>query len=133
MKRQKLPIHTDEAETFVDITGWVQTIVKKAEIQQGMCHLFVPHTTAGVTVNENCDPDVTRDMLVALDKQVPKKGDYRHAEGNSHAHIKASMMGHSLTVPVEGGRLLLGQWQGLYFTEFDGPRSRQVIVTVTGC
>jgi secondary thiamine-phosphate synthase enzyme len=100
--------------------------VRAGSIEAGVCTLFVPHTTAGITVNENTDPDVVRDMEEALEKAVPWQGDYRHAEGNSAAHIKASLMGFSLQIPIAGGRLCLGTWQGIYLCEFDGPRTREV-------
>ncbi len=97
-----------------------------------MCHVFVPHTTAGVTINEVADPDVRRDLVTALEVLVPDHGQFRHVEGNSPAHVKATLVGSSVTVPVSSGRLVLGTWQGLYFCEFDGPRSRKVHVTVMG-
>ncbi len=92
--------------------------------------VYVPHTTAGVTINENGDPDVVRDILTSLNKNFPVVDNYRHFEGNSHAHIKASLMGSSCLVPIEGGRMQLGRWQGIYFCEFDGPRRRSVLVNV---
>lgn len=122
-------VTTKQRAQFVDITAEVQEVVSRAGMKQGICQIFIPHTTAGVTINENADPDVVRDIIAALEKLVPQSGDYRHSEGNSDAHIKASMMGFSLTVPVEQGRLVLGTWQGIYFCEFDGPRTRQVHVT----
>ncbi|ABK46133.1 protein of unknown function UPF0047 [Magnetococcus marinus MC-1] len=131
LKRHVLAVNSGRAQAFIDITDGVNALISKAKMQQGLCHLFVPHTTAGITVNENCDPDVARDILATLDQLVPIHGNYRHAEGNSHAHLKASLMGHALSVPIEGGKLLLGTWQGLYFTEFDGPRARKVILTLS--
>ncbi|MHB1455442.1 MAG: secondary thiamine-phosphate synthase enzyme YjbQ, partial [Armatimonadota bacterium] len=92
--------------------------------------IFVPHTTAGITINENADPDVVRDLIETLNRIVPENGDYRHSEGNSDAHLKASMMGFSATIIVENGKLLLGTWQGIYFCEFDGPRTRHIFVKV---
>lgn len=115
---------------LVAITSEAQRIVRESGVQSGACVVFVPHTTAGVTINENADPDVVRDMDSALGKAVPWSAHYRHAEGNSAAHVKASLMGSSVTVPIEEGRLVLGTWQGLYFCEFDGPRERRVHVQI---
>jgi secondary thiamine-phosphate synthase enzyme len=119
------------AEGFIDITGQVRKIVASGNVQNGLCQIFVPHTTAGVTINENADPDVVTDMLAALGKMVPDLP-YRHGEGNSPAHVKSSLVGCSLTVPISEGRLCLGTWQGIYFCEFDGPRSRKVWVQLIG-
>lgn len=116
---------------FIDITARVSELIRHSCIRQGICQVFVPHTTAGVTVNENADPDVVTDMLAALDQMVPKLS-YRHFEGNSPAHVKSSLVGCSLTVPVADGELVLGTWQGIYFCEFDGPRKRRVLVQVVG-
>ncbi|MDT8900549.1 secondary thiamine-phosphate synthase enzyme YjbQ [Anaeroselena agilis] len=118
-------------EGFVDITAQIAAIVRAAGIGEGICHIFVPHTTAGVTINENADPDVVADMLAGLDKIVPRLP-YRHAEGNSPAHIKASLLGAAATVPITGGSLMLGTWQAVYLGEFDGPRRRTVCVTLVG-
>ncbi len=118
-------------EGFVDITAHVRQIVRNSNIQQGICQVFVPHTTAGVTINENADPDVVIDMLAALEHMVPNLP-YRHGEGNSPAHVKSSLMGCSITVPVVDSNLILGTWQGVYFCEFDGPRQRKVFVQVVG-
>jgi secondary thiamine-phosphate synthase enzyme len=120
-----------ETEGFIDITAKVRSFIEGSRIRQGICQVVIPHTTAGITVNENADPDVVTDMLVALDEMVPKLS-YRHAEGNSRAHVKSSLMGCSLTLPVENGDLVLGTWQGIYFCEFDGPRKRKVFVQVIG-
>lgn len=119
------------AEGFIDITGQVRKIVASGNVQNGLCQIFVPHTTAGVTINENADPDVVMDMLAALGKMVPDLH-YRHSEGNSPAHVKSSLVGCSLTVPIAEGRLCLGTWQGIYFCEFDGPRTRKVWVQLVG-
>ena len=116
---------------FIDITGQVRRVVAAGDVQNGLCQIFVPHTTAGVTINENADPDVVTDMLAALKKMVPNLP-YRHGEGNSPAHVKSSLVGCSLTVPIAEGRLCLGTWQGIYFCEFDGPRSRKVWVQLVG-
>ena len=119
------------AEGFIDITGQVRKIVASGNVQNGLCQIFVPHTTAGVTINENADPDVVTDMLAALGKIVPDLH-YRHSEGNSPAHVKSSLVGCSITVPISEGRLCLGTWQGIYFCEFDGPRTRKVWVQLVG-
>ena len=119
------------AEGFIDITGQVRKIVASGNVQNGLCQIFVPHTTAGVTINENADPDVVTDMLAALGKMVPDLH-YRHSEGNSPAHVKSSLVGCSITVPISEGRLCLGTWQGIYFCEFDGPRTRKVWVQLAG-
>ncbi len=125
-------VSTKQQAHFVEITSQVQKAVDEAGIQDGAVIVFVPHTTAGITINENADPSVQRDILNHLDKMVPQSGDYRHSEGNSPAHIKASLMGSSVTVLVSDGRLALGTWQGIYFCEFDGPRNRQVWVKTVG-
>jgi secondary thiamine-phosphate synthase enzyme len=121
-----LPIRTSQRQQFVAITGQLQEFVRSQGWQDGLLHLHCPHTTAGLTVNENADPDVARDMLAGLARLVPERGDYRHAEGNSDAHIKASLMGPGLTLVVEQGKIRLGTWQGVYFCEFDGPRHREL-------
>jgi len=113
---------------FVDITERVQKLVTQAAVAEGLCVVFVPHTTAAVTLNEHADPDVVRDLVADLAARVPHQGDYRHAEGNSDSHIKASLLGNSQTVPISGGRLALGRWQGIFLCEFDGPRTRNVQV-----
>ena len=125
-------VRTKGRSDFVDITADISSLVKEGDIHSGLCHVFVTHTTAGVTINEDADPDVVTDIIAALDRMVPWNGPYRHAEGNSAAHIKASIMGSSVTIPVMDGKLVLGTWQGVYFCEFDGPRTRTVIVTLTG-
>jgi secondary thiamine-phosphate synthase enzyme len=124
----QLEINTRSAAELVDITAVVQRTVAEKGMQSGVCHVFVPHTTAGLTLNENWDPSVRGDILMELDKIVPWGDNYRHAEGNSAAHIKASLMGFSQTLLVEDGRLVLGTWQGIYLAEFDGPRRRRVLV-----
>ena len=113
---------------MVDITTAVQKEVAGAGIQSGLCTVYVPHTTAGVTINEGADPAVCQDMLGKLEDLVPPNAGYRHMEGNADSHIKASLMGSSVTVLVEGGRLIMGTWQKIFFCEFDGPRSRKVYV-----
>jgi secondary thiamine-phosphate synthase enzyme len=118
---------------MLDVTTRVQAIVADAGVQTGLVTVYIPHTTAGVTINENADPDVVHDTLRQLDEMVPwRQPFYRHAEGNSASHVKASMMGSSVTVLIEDGKLQLGTWQGVWFCEFDGPRTRKVWVKVTG-
>lgn len=125
---QTCSVSTRSRTHFVDITDQVQRAVSSMAIENGFVTVFVPHTTAGITLNENADPDVTRDMEAALDAAVPWRANYAHAEGNSAAHVKASMMGFSLHLLVADGRLMLGRWQAVYFCEFDGPRTRTVLV-----
>ena len=126
-----LEVRTGSQTEFIDLTARIQQVVAASGIAEGLCHVFVPHTTAGVTINENADPNVTADILMVLNKVISDREPYRHAEGNSPAHIKASLMGPQLTVFVSHGRLVLGTWQGIYFCEFDGPRHRRVHVKVT--
>ena len=111
---------------MIEVTDRVQQAVAESGIIDGIAHLFTPHTTAAITINENADPDVVHDMLTILDRLVPFENGYRHAEGNSAAHVKSSMFGCSETIQVENSRLALGTWQGIYFCEFDGPRRRQL-------
>ena len=119
-----LEIQTQGRTEFVDITARVQAAVVELGVQAGAVTVFVPHTTAGITINENADPDVVTDITAALEKLIPWNDHYRHGEGNSAAHIKAGLMGSSVRVLVENGRLQLGTWQAIYFCEFDGPRTR---------
>jgi secondary thiamine-phosphate synthase enzyme len=127
----RLKIRTSARNELLEITGEVQSAVNASGVSDGVCTVFIPHTTAGVTINENADPDVVRDVIETLNRLVPDGASYyRHSEGNSDAHMKASMMGSSVTVIVERGRLVLGTWQGIYLCEFDGPRNRQVFVRV---
>ena len=132
MKWTQVDVSTGARTQFLDITGAVASEVAKTGMKNGICYVYMPHTTAGLTINENADPDVARDILAGLARLVPPTGDYRHAEGNSDAHIRASLMGFTVTVPVIEGRLALGTWQGIYFCEFDGPRRRHVLVGVIG-
>jgi len=123
-------VKTGARTQFVDITGEVQQAVRKLGITEGVCTVFVPHTTAGITINENADPSVVRDLINTLEKLIPYGAGYSHSEGNADSHVKASLMGSSVQVIVNEGRLQLGTWQGIYFCEFDGPRSRRVWVSV---
>ena len=123
-------VKTNKRIEFVDITGDVKEFVKKSGTRDGICTGFVPHTTAGITINENADPDVRDDINMHLSKLVPEHSSFRHVEGNSDAHIKAGILGFSQTLIIQGGELLLGIWQGIYFCEFDGPRTRKFYVKI---
>jgi len=129
---EKLSVSTDEREVTIDVTARVRAAVTRSKIREGICVVNVAHTTAGVFVNENADPDVQRDLLHQLAQLVPKDRDYRHAEGNAAAHIKGVLVGGDVTLSVHEGELELGTWQGVYFAEFDGPRERRATVTVIG-
>ncbi len=126
---QTISVQTQTREELKDITAEVERAVHRSGIHTGMCMVFVPHTTAGITINENADPSVRDDMLMALRTVVPDSLPYTHAEGNSPAHVKASLMGSSVQILIEGNRPVLGTWQGVYFCEFDGPRTRRVHVS----
>ena len=127
---KKLSIRTNAREELLDVTSQIIKAVKESGIQNGIAFCFIPHTTAAITINENADPDVKRDLLYKLQKEIPQNDGYHHAEGNSDAHLKASLFGFSEQVLIENGRLVLGTWQGIYFCEFDGPRSRNLILKV---
>jgi secondary thiamine-phosphate synthase enzyme len=129
---EQFSVSTHNRTELINIDDQVRRMVAESGVQSGICQVFIPHTTAGVTINENADPSVIRDILMEIDKVFPFEDDYRHAEGNSAAHIKSSMVGCDQTVPIEGGRLVLGTWQSIFFCEFDGPRQRKVIVQITG-
>jgi len=123
---ERVNVTTQQREQLIDITAIVQDFVTNADVTDGVVTLFVPHTTAAVTINENADPDVVHDILDKLHREFPQQDQYRHAEGNSDAHLKSSLTGPSLQVIVADGRLVLGTWQGIYFCEFDGPRTRKL-------
>ena len=123
-----MPVATRARTELKDITAAVEQVVSESGISSGLCHLFVPHTTAGLLINENDDPDVARDITAVLDRLAPPSASYRHAEGNADAHVKSALVGVSASIPVEGGRLVLGRWQGIFFCEFDGPRRREIKV-----
>jgi secondary thiamine-phosphate synthase enzyme len=125
-------VKTSSDVEFVDITGRVKEHVSASKVGEGICLVYVPHTTAGVTINEAADPSVKQDMIKELNKIVPFSDSYRHMEGNSAAHIKTTLTGSSVQLPVSGGRLVTGTWQGIYLCEFDGPRSRTVSVQILG-
>lgn len=128
---ERLSIRTSAGTAMIDITSKVQQVVERSGVKSGICTVFVPHTTAGITINENADPDVVSDILTEINKIVPFEDGYSHGEGNSAAHIKASLFGSSQQIIIENSRLLLGTWQGIYFCEFDGPRNREVYVKIT--
>ena len=125
-----LNIKSRSKTEFIDITDDIQIVIKESGVNDGICHIYVPHTTAGITINEGADPSVKRDILTSINRLVPFEGDYQHMEGNSAAHIKSSLVGVYQSVLVEDGKPLLGTWQSVYFCEFDGPRHRRVIVKI---
>ncbi|MEW5949879.1 MAG: secondary thiamine-phosphate synthase enzyme YjbQ [Thermodesulfobacteriota bacterium] len=125
-----ITIRTTNQTELIDITRQVERVVTEKGVRDGLCCIFIPHTTAGVTINEGADPDVQKDILAILNEVIPFRFPYCHAEGNSPAHIKASIMGSSVKVIVESGKFLLGTWQSIFFCEFDGPRTRRVYVKV---
>lgn len=126
-----LTVKTDKHTQMKDITPQIRQAIRESGAEEGICTIFVPHTTAAVTINENADPDVVRDFTMEINKIVPWEDGYRHIEGNSAAHLKSSLIGFSETILVEGGEPVLGTWQGIYFVEFDGPRTRRVYVRVS--
>ena len=126
----EIPLRTNSRTEFINITSQVHDAVVKSGVREGICLVYAPHTTAGLTINENADPDVTEDIASSLEKLVPWKAGYEHTEGNSAAHIKSSILGVSKQIIVNSGRLVLGTWQGIFFVEFDGPRTRKVFIKV---
>lgn len=129
---ETIEVVTNKVNQFKDITCDVQTVISNHGIKTGFVHLFVPHTTAAVTINENTDPHVKKDMIFGLTQAFPEHKEYLHFEGNSHAHIKSSVIGNDQTVFIKDGQLKLGQWQALYFCEFDGPRKRRLDIQILG-
>lgn len=130
MKTIKFEVRTSKHTQMLDITREVQRAVTESGVRDGICTVFIPHTTAAVTINENADPDVVRDFTMEINRIVPWEDGYHHMEGNSAAHLKSSMIGFSEQIIIEDGRLLLGTWQGIYFCEFDGPRNRKCYVKI---
>jgi len=131
MAFKTISVKTDGTQQFVDITPQVRMVVRESGVKSGVCRVFIPHTTAAVTINENADPDVRRDILNRLEAVAPADGTYLHSEGNAHAHVKATLVGSSVTVFVEASRLMLGTWQSIFLCEFDGPRTRNVMVRIS--
>lgn len=127
---QTVIVKTDRRTQLLDVTAQVQKAVTAAKVAEGVCYLYVPHTTAAITINECADPDVARDVEGALERLVPATGPYRHSEGNSDSHVKAVVVGSSQVVLIEKGKLALGRWQGIFFCEFDGPRERRLQVKI---
>jgi len=127
---EKINIKTNRRIELVDITDRVQAAVAKSRVKEGICCIFCPHTTAGLTINENADPSVQSDIVNTLNKLIPANAGYAHSEGNADSHVKSSLLGSSLNIFVEGGKLALGTWQGIYFCEGDGPRSREIWIKV---
>ena len=127
---KEISVETHSRVEMINITTAVQKTVCEEKIKSGICLVYTPHTTAAVTINENADPDVPRDILAALDRAVPLSANYRHAEGNSAAHVKSSLVGASELVIIVNGRLVLGTWQSIFFCEFDGPRTRKVLISI---
>ncbi len=127
---EQINIKTFQRVEFIDISDEIENLVRKSEIIEGICILFVPHTTAGLTINENSDPSVKNDIRLKINKMIPYKEEYSHNEGNSDAHIKSSLFGCSLNLIISGGKLVLGMWQGIYFCELDGPKNRNLYVKI---
>jgi len=132
VRHEQITVVTKKREETIDITSRVKSAVTRAKVGEGIVAVSVAHTTAAVFVNENADPDVQRDLLTALERAVPRDAKYAHAEGNGPAHIKAVLIGNSVTLPVRDGAIALGTWQGIYFAELDGPRERTATITVIG-
>ena len=127
---KEIPVRTSKRIEFIDIASEVQEAVSESSLKEGFCLVYCPHTTAAITINEGADPSVAEDIIAKLNKLVPASANYSHAEGNSDAHIKSSLLGCSELIPVQNGKLVLGTWQSIYFCEFDGPRQRKAIVSV---
>jgi len=125
-----IELHTTQRCEFIDITDRIEKVIKGSRISEGICHIYIPHTTAGLAINENADPSVKKDIINTLNKLVPQNERYAHSEGNSDAHIKSSILGGEKAIFIENGHLKLGTWQGIFFCEFDGPREREVWVNI---
>ncbi len=126
----EIPVKSGKRNELIDVTNQVQEAVAKSGVNEGICVIYCPHTTAAITINENADFDVKRDIIDALEKLVPENAGYKHAEGNSDSHIKAALMGNSRTILVQSERLILGTWEGIFFAEFDGPRDRKLLISI---
>lgn len=129
---KEFSLRTSERIQLVNITAQVERLIQESRLSEGLCVVYVPHTTAGVTINEAADPSVVRDISRTLSKLIPEHGDYSHSEGNSDAHIKTVLTGPAVSIPILGGKLVLGTWQGIFFCEYDGPRTRKVLVKLLG-
>ena len=129
---EELRVKTPKREVLVNISSDVQKIVKNSTIKEGVCRVFVPHTTAGITINENADPAVMKDIIIYLNKMIPQRSGFTHMEGNSDAHIKTTLTGPNLEVIIHEGKLVLGTWQGIMFAEYDGPRHRRIYIQIQG-
>ena len=129
----KIEVVTRTRTEFVDVTSQIREFIGQSKVKEGICYLYAPHTTAAVTINESADRNVIKDIIFSFNKVIPFEDKYLHTEGNSAAHIKASIIGPSETIPIENGRLMLGTWQGIFFCEFDGPRRRRILVKIVGC
>lgn len=130
MNLRTITVKTESSQQIIDITQTVRLVVRESGVTRGACQVFVPHTTAAVTINENTDPNVKQDILNILESIVPSKGSYLHDEGNAHAHAKSSLIGASISIFVESGQLVLGTWQSIFLCEFDGPRTRNILIKV---
>ncbi|MFX1257278.1 MAG: secondary thiamine-phosphate synthase enzyme YjbQ [Promethearchaeota archaeon] len=129
---EEFRVKTPKREVLLNITGKINNILKNNNLKEGVCRIFVPHTTSGITINENADPAVMKDIVNYLNKLIPQRAEFSHMEGNSDAHIKSSLTGSSLEIIVHNGKLMLGTWQGIMFAEYDGPRNRKVLVQLHG-
>ncbi len=127
---ERIQVLTRGQERLEDITARINHLVRRLNVEEGLCHIYVPHTTAGIVVNENADPDVGRDILERLEALAPRSARYHHAEGNGPAHVKATLVGQAVSIPIQEGKLALGRWQSVYLAEFDGPRQRSVVISV---
>lgn len=125
-----IEVSTKTRQQLLEVTSAVRERVRRSGVENGVCFLYVPHTTAGITLNENADPSVARDILNTLNRLIPVEGDYTHSEGNAHAHVKASIVGHNTTLFIKDGELILGTWQGIFLCEFDGPRRRRILLKI---
>lgn len=130
---KEITIKTAKRVELIEITGDVNKVLQEAGVKDGFVCIYVPHTTAGITINENADPSVVMDIIDTLEKIVPRSGKYRHTEGNADSHVKATLVGSSVHIPFKESRMLLGTWQGIFFCEFDGPRMRRIIVSISQC
>ncbi|MBO3754484.1 MAG: YjbQ family protein [Candidatus Brockarchaeota archaeon] len=132
MSYEIIEVSTKTRQQLIEVTSAIRERVRRSGVNKGVCLIHVPHTTAGITLNENADPSVARDILNTLNRLIPVEGDYTHLEGNAHAHVKASIVGHNAILFIEDGELILGTWQGVFLCEFDGPRRRRILLKIIG-